>query len=102
MTNLKKSFAIALTALSLGSAALLTASSAEAGPRGGGARFHGGHGHHGFGHRHWGHRHWGVRPVYRPIVRVGYGYGGGCRLVQRVNRFGEIVVRRVCYARTVY
>ena len=96
MPSFKKSFAIALTALSLGSAALLTASAAEAGPRHSGARFHGGHGHHGWGHRGWGHR------PYRPIVHVGYGYGSRCRLVERVNRFGDVVVRRVCYARTIY
>jgi opacity protein-like surface antigen len=56
-----------------------------------GGRHHGHHGHHG---GHWGGGHWGYGGGY------GYGYGGGyggCRLVRRVNHWGEVVIRRVCF-----
>ena len=99
MSAFKKHLTVALTALTLGTAALATASSAEAGPF----------------HRH--HRAWGVgaaivgglaiagayaatRPVYgAPVYDDGYPVRR-CGLVERVNVYGEVVVRRVC--RSVY
>lgn len=105
MSTFSKSVTMALAALALGAASLASAS-AEASPRGHGVR-HGGHGgqfqNHGIashhlvrggwnGGHHWGHRrHWGAYPVYGAAY-----YGGSCRLVRRVNVYGEIVVRRVC------
>jgi hypothetical protein len=95
MSAFKKNLTVALTALTLGTAALATASSAEAGPL----------------HRH--HRGWGVgaaiigglavagayaatRPAYaEPVYDEDYGYRR-CRIIERVNVYGEVVARRVC------
>lgn len=88
MTMIRKSTSLILGAVALAGAALAIAGEASARP---------GHGHHGHGiHRHHGHHHiW--RGHYGPRF-VGY-YGGGyrCRFVRRVNAYGELVVRRVCF-----
>jgi hypothetical protein len=92
-------FALAAAALGIAIAgSAIAPSSAEASPRHGGHG--GGWGHHGggWGHGGWGHGrpHWGHRPY--GIVRIGYGgYGPRCRLVERENRWGDVVVRRVCF-----
>jgi len=92
-------FALAAAALGIAIAgSAITPSSAEASPRHGGHG--GGWGHHGggWGHGGWGHGrpHWGHRPY--GFVRIGYGgYGPRCRLVERENRWGDVVVRRVCF-----
>jgi hypothetical protein len=99
MSAFKKHLTIALTALTLGTAALASASSAEAKP------FYRNHG-------------WGVgaaiigglavagayaatRPVYGAPVYAQPVYDDGyaprrCHLVDRVNHYGEVVTRRVC------
>lgn len=89
---------LALAAAALGLAiagSAIATSSAEASPRHGG---HGGWGHHG-GHGGWGRGDWGHRgywgPRYPGFVRIGY--GPRCRLVERQNRWGEIVIRKVCF-----
>ena len=75
------------------------ATNASASPRHGGhgGGWHHGHGHHGGG---WNHGGWNIR-----VGGGGYGLGGydddygyrpGCRLVERENRWGEIVIRRIC------
>lgn len=97
MSAFKKHLTVALTALTLGTAALATASSAQAGPF----------------YRH--HHGWGVgaailgglavagayaatRPVYgAPVYAEDYPVRR-CGLVERVNVHGEVVVRRVCRA----
>jgi hypothetical protein len=86
MITIRKSTNILLAALALGGAALTATSEASAGPRHG----HGFHRHHGPHHIWRGH--------YGPRF-VDYRYGGGyrCRLVRRVNHYGEIRVRRVCF-----
>lgn len=102
VSGLRKTFAAVIAALALGSA-FAAVGTAEARPMGGG-HHGGGHGggwhhrpHHGpFHHRpHRHHGHWGG----------GYGLIGGavyvasgprCRLVERINPYGEVVVRRVC------
>ena len=98
MSAFKKNLTVALTALTLGTAALATASSAQAGP---------------FYKHHHGYRGWGVgaaiigglavagayaatRPAYaEPVYAEDYGYRR-CRIVERVNVYGEVVARRVC------
>lgn len=99
MTKLSKTLAIALTGLGLAfGSALATAGDAEARPgRGGGIHrggiHHGGHFRHGhWGHRHWRHARWGLGG---PMLVSGV-YGPRCRLVERLNPYGEIVVRRIC------
>lgn len=95
MSAFKKSMTVALTALALGTATLASVSTAEAGP-----------------YRHHGPR-WGVgaailgglavagayaatRPAYAaPIYDEDYPVTR-CRLVDRVNVYGEVVTRRVC------
>jgi hypothetical protein len=100
MSTFSKSVTMALAALALGAASLASAT-AEASPRGHGVR-HGGHGghirNHGIGRHHiyrghWGGhgRRWGGYPVYGAAY-----YGGSCRIVERVNVYGEVVARRVC------
>ncbi len=98
---------LALAAAALGLAiagSALAPSSAEASPR------HGGWGHHGPGG--WGH-HGGCTGYPRPVCGGGgygghWGHGGGwarpvggygprCRFVERHNRWGEIVIRKVCF-----
>jgi hypothetical protein len=94
MSAFKKNLTVALTALTLGTAALATVSSAEARP------FYRNHG-------------WGVgaaiigglavagayaatRPAYaEPFYGEDYGYRR-CRVIERVNVYGEVVARRVC------
>ena len=118
-------FAAAALGLAIAGSAVAT-SSAEASPLNGGRGGWGHHGHggHGGGWRHHGHGGhgggWGnghCRPIrlcnpgpYGGGWGGGYGggwggtvvvgnslpYGGRCRLVERENRWGEVVVRRVC------
>lgn len=85
MITIRKSTNILLAALSLGGAAL-AASEASAWP-GRGPR-------HGFDWHPAPHHHW--RGYYGPRF-VHYGGGYRCRLVRRVNHYGEIRVRRVCF-----
>lgn len=86
MITIRKSTNILLAALALGGASLAVAGEASAGPRYG--HGHGFHRYHG-PHYIWG-GHYGPRFVH---------YGGGyrCRLVRRVNHYGEIRVRRICF-----
>ncbi len=87
MVMIRKSTSLLLGALALTGAALSIAGEASARP---------GHGHHGHGiHRHHGHHHiW--RGHYAPrLVRYDGGYR--CRFIRRVNAYGELVVRRVCF-----
>lgn len=86
MITIRTSTKYLLAALALGGAALTAAGEASARPRHG----HGFHGHHG-GHHIW-------RGHYGPRF-VSYGGGYRCRLVRRVNAYGELVVRRVCFNR---
>lgn len=97
---------LAAATLGLGLAgSALVHSSADASPLNGGKPI-GHHGgwkpHHGHGPHLpvWAHRrpHGHFGPGYWGVVRVGYpyAYGPRCRLVERENRWGEIVVRRVC------
>lgn len=101
MMIFSKSARILLAALALGGAAL--AATGEASARPGGRGGHGGHGWHGGGHGghgwHGGHRwrghHW--RGYGYGLAGVAYVAGGPrCRLVERVNAYGDVVVRRVC------
>jgi hypothetical protein len=95
---------LAAAAMGFGLAgSVLANNAAEASPLNGGRHpgHHGGwhpHGHGGphlpaWGHHrphgYFGHGAWGV-------VHVGYPHGPRCRLVERENRWGEIVLRRVC------
>ena len=93
--TIRTSTSLLLGALAVGGAALAVAGQASAAP-GGGFRHGPHHPHHGHGiHRHHGHHHiW--RGHYGPRF-VGYGGGYRCRFVRRVNAYGELVVRRVCF-----
>jgi hypothetical protein len=90
--------ALATAALGLAIAgSAIATSSAEASPLNGGRGGWGHHGHFGpgFGHGrgHWGRGYWGPH-----VIGVGYGgYGPRCRFVERHNRWGEIVIRKVCF-----
>jgi hypothetical protein len=104
---------IALAAAALGLAiagSAISATGAEASPRHGwGHHGHGGHVHcrpirlcnpgfpgHGHGHGGW-HGGWhGGGWGGTVVVGDSFPYGHRCRLVERVNRWGEVVVRRVC------
>ncbi len=94
MVMIRKSTSLLLGAIALTGAALSIAGEASAGP----GRGHIAHpGHHGPGlHRpHHGHHHvW--RGHYAPRF-VSYDGGYRCRFVRRVNAYGELVVRRMCF-----
>lgn len=84
MITIRKSTNILLAALALGGASLAVAGEASAGHRHG----HGFHRYHG-PHHIW-RGHYGPRFAH-------YGGGHRCRMVRRVNAYGDLVVRRVCF-----
>jgi hypothetical protein len=98
MVMIRKSTSLFLGAVALAGAALSLVGDAAAGPGPGHIAHPGHHGHHGHGMH---------RPHHRPhhVWRGHYGprfvgvYDGGyrCRFVRRVNAYGELVVRRVCF-----
>lgn len=98
MIKFQKTAAMFLAALAIGGAALTAAGEAQARPGRGG---HGGG--HGWGHHRphhgWGHHrpHWRGYGIVAPVAYL----GTRCRLVERVNRYGDVVLRRVC-ARPIY
>lgn len=93
MMIFSKSARILLAALALSGAAIAATGEASARP-GRGHGWHGGHGHHGHHLRHRGHwRGYGVAYVAA---------GPRCRLVERVNRYGDVVMRRVCFRPAYY
>jgi hypothetical protein len=95
MTNLRKTAAALLAALALGST-FAAVSTAEARP----GRHGGWHGHHGHHRPHHGFRHWGA---YGLIGGAAYmAAGPRCRLVERVNAYGDVVLRRVCHRPMYY
>jgi len=98
MMIFSKSARILLAALALGGAALAATGEASARPGGrGGHGWHGGgHGGHGWHRPH--HRpHYGFRGYGYGLAGVAYVAGGPrCRFVERVNAYGDVVVRRVC------
>ncbi|MBN8533190.1 MAG: hypothetical protein J0L51_03780 [Rhizobiales bacterium] len=88
MINVRTSTKYLFAALALGGAAITAASEASAWP-GRGPR-------HGFDWHPAPHHIW--RGHYGPRF-VHYGGGYRCRMIRRVNAYGELVVRRVCFNR---
>lgn len=98
MTNLRKTAAALFAAFALGST-FVAVGTAEARPGHHGG-WHGGHHrpHHGHFRHH--HRHWGA---YGLIGAASYvAAGPRCRLVERENVYGDVVVRRVCHRPIFY
>ncbi|MCA0404537.1 MAG: hypothetical protein LCH39_00085 [Proteobacteria bacterium] len=100
ISGTRKIFAALLAAFALGSTfAAVSTAEARPGGHGGHGGWHGGHHrpHHGHFRHH--HRHWGA---YGLIGAASYvAAGPRCRLVERVNRYGDVVLRRVC-VRPIY
>jgi len=101
MTNVK-SKAVAVSALALSAAALLSTGPAQA-QWGMGYGWGGGYGYgrpYGYGHPYAYGRSYYARPAYGVPVYGGPvygGYGDDCRVIikRRVNQWGDIVVRRI-------